>query len=230
MDDDNSKNSNPDDEAAIPPAEFWIFIVLIAVVAAPLLSVAALGFMSRNARALIRFSLWSSVVLCGMAAVVFLVVAPVVGIIYGIFAAILMCYANSVQHKIPYAACNLKCGIDAVRSNLGVSLVALGSMVMLVAFCTVWTLAFAGTMTLDQMKAVVPDDDGGSSSSSNNNGGGGDDNDQTDLSSLGAAVACCFLLSFYWTHQVLKNVVRSSVAGVVGKCWCQLVRLLFIAS
>mmetsp|Transcript_18706 Transcript_18706/g.40728 ORF Transcript_18706/g.40728 Transcript_18706/m.40728 type:complete len:585 (-) Transcript_18706:208-1962(-) len=209
MDDDNSKNYDP---TAAPPAEFWIFIILIAVVAAPILSITALGFMSRNAQALINFSLWSSVVLCGVAALAFLIVAPPAGIIYAIFAALLICYARSVQHKIPYAAVNLKCAIDAVRSNLGVSLVALGSMVMLVVFSTVWTLAFAGTMTLDQMKGVAVPDDGSSYN-------GGSDDDQTELSSLGSAVACFFLLSFYWTHQVLKNVVRSSVAGVVGTWW-----------
>ena len=27
------------------------------------------------------------------------------------------------------------------------------------------------------------------------------------------------VLSFYWTHQVLKNVVRATVSGVVGTWW-----------
>merc|ERR1719276_59275 len=43
--------------------------------------------------------------------------------------------------------------------------------------------------------------------------------DTSDLSPLGSFVAFLYLLSFYWTHQVLKNIVRATVSGVVGTWW-----------
>lgn len=36
---------------------------------------------------------------------------------------------------------------------------------------------------------------------------------------LGTGILFCFLVSYYWTHQVLKNTVHVSVVGVIGTWW-----------
>ena len=207
-DEDGNGDGSDNTTSNIPGADFWITVVTIATIAAPTLSLLTLGVMSRNAASLIRASLYFSVVLCGMAALIFLPLAPPDGILYLIMTGCLICYARSVQHKIPFAACNLTCAIRVVKANLGIALVALGVLVALVAFSFSWILAFVGTMSLDAMKEPVPMDQ-----QQYNNG-----NDE-ELNSLGGGLALLFLLSFYWTHQVLQNILRSSVAGVVGTWW-----------
>lgn len=80
-----------------------------------------------------------------------------------------------------------------LKTNLGLGLVAIGSMVGLMGYCFGWVWAFAGTMHLDAMK------DSSSASYSSENSSV----DQSDLSPLGGIVAFLFVLSFYWTHQVI---------------------------
>jgi len=197
----NTNNTN------IPGADFWITVVTVATVAAPTLSILTLGVMARNAAALIRASLWFSVGLCGMAALIFLPLAPPAGILYAIMTGCLVCYARSVQHKIPFAACNLTCAIRVIHANMGIALVASGVLVALIGFSFGWSLAFAGVMNLDAVKEPAMDQ-------SNNS-----DSTDEELNGLGAGLSLLFLLSFYWTHQVLQNTLRASVAGVVGTWW-----------
>ena len=213
--DEDGNGDGYDNDNNIPgAANFWITVVTIATIAAPTLSLLTLGVMSRNAASLIRASLWFSVVLCGMAALIFLPLAPPAGILYMVMTGCLVCYARSVQHKIQIAACNLTCAIRVVKANLGIALVALGVLVALIAFSFSWTLAFVGTMSLDALKEPVPMDQQSYNTYNSNN-----DDDKEELNGLGGGLAILFLLSFYWTHQVLQNVLRSSVAGVVGTWW-----------
>ena len=202
----DGSDTAPNNTNATPGADFWITVVTIATIAAPTLSILTLGVMSRNAAALIRASLWFSVALCGMAALLFLPLAPPAGILYAVLAGCLACYARSVQHKIPFAACNLTCAIRAIRANLGIALVAMGILVALVGFACGWSLAFAGVMNLDAVKEPAT-------------GSIDPPSDDMELNGLGAGLALLFLLSFYWTHQVLQNTLRASVAGVVGTWW-----------
>lgn len=212
------------------PKGYWLSVVSISMVTAPVLSFAALTVMSKNAIALIKASLWFSVVLCGISAVALMAVAPLAGIFYSVFTVCLIWYARlvqkqnmvcsmsddgtalmnnhllthcsvyhrSVQSRIPYAASNLKCGITVLKSNLGLGLIAAGSMMGLLLYSFGWVYAFAGTMSLDAMQDGTSED---------------------DASPLAGFVAFVFVLSFYWTHQVMKNVVRSTVSGVVGTWW-----------
>mmetsp|Transcript_28741 Transcript_28741/g.61279 ORF Transcript_28741/g.61279 Transcript_28741/m.61279 type:complete len:575 (+) Transcript_28741:166-1890(+) len=206
-----SDSTNADTTQELPPKEFWFAVIAIAMTVAPALSFVALTIMRRNAIGLIKASLWISVVLCGLSALLLMSAAPVAGIMFGVFTVCLIWYARSVQSRIPYAASNLKCGITVLKANLGLGLVALGSMVGLLAYCFGWVWAFIGTMQLDAMK------DSTSASLSDYSENSSDD--QSDLSALGGVVAFLFVLSFYWTHQVLKNIVRATVSGVVGTWW-----------
>mmetsp|Transcript_32638 Transcript_32638/g.58931 ORF Transcript_32638/g.58931 Transcript_32638/m.58931 type:complete len:576 (-) Transcript_32638:122-1849(-) len=194
----------------MPPLEFWFAVVAIALITAPALSFVAFTIMSRNAIGLIKASLWVSVVLCGLAAFVLLFVAPPAGIIYAVFTVCLVWYARRVQNRIPYAASNLKCGITVLKNNLGLGLVSLVSMVGLFGYCVGWVWAFAGTMQLDAML-----DSSAASSYSENSS----EDQSVEVSAIGHVTVFLFVLSFYWTHQVLKNIVRATVSGVVGTWW-----------
>ena len=100
-------------------------------------------------------------------------------------------------HTSPYAAVNLKTGITVLKSNMGIVLVAIGSLVIFGAYCYAWALAFAGVLSLNGMQAD-PD---------------------SDPSPLGGAMGLFFVLSFYWTHEVCKNTIRTTVAGIGGTWW-----------
>ena len=160
----------------------------------------------RNTILLIKVSLWLPVALCTLSTVLTLFVNWLVGIFYGIITVCLVCYIMAVKKRIPYAACNLKCAITILKANLGLGFIALGSMMGLLGYSFSWFLAFAGTMQLDAMTESA------SSTSSSSE-------DSSDLSAAGGIVAFLFFVSFYWTHQVMKNVVRVSVSGVVGTWW-----------
>lgn len=188
-------------EQDVPGIEFWASIIGVALLVAPALSLFSMTLMSKNAIGMITASLWCSIILCGLLAIGSIFVAPLVGIIYGIFTVCLVSYLKAVKNRIPYAASNLKCSIRVLKNNLGLGLVAIGSMIALVGYMLSWTFAFMFTMNLDAMK---------------DNTTGDNDN---DLSPLGGFVACSFLLSFYWTHEVLRNIVRATVSGVVGHWW-----------
>ena len=131
-------------------------------------------------------------------------VSPLVGVMYAVFAVCLFWYYRRVQSRIPYAACNLKAGILVLKTNLGLGLVVIGSLLCLVAYMCMWSVGFMGTM----QQGVMIDDSSYSSTNSQDQG--------SDLSALGGFIGFLFLLSFYWTHQVFQNIVRTTVSGVVG--------------
>ncbi len=196
---DNDQGDDGVSQEAVPGIEFWASIIGISVLVAPALSLCSMTLMYKNATGMITASLWFSIIYCGLLAVYSIFFAPLVGIIYGIFSVCLVCYLKTVKHRIPYAASNLKCSISVLKNNLGLGLVAIGAMVGLVGYILSWTFAFMFTMNLDVMKDETAVDN--------------------DLSPLGGFVACSFLLFFYWTHEVLRNIVRATVSGVVGHWW-----------
>lgn len=191
-------NDDGSQEQTAPGVEFWAFVIGVSVLVATALSLFSMTLMSKNAIGMIKASLWLSIILCGLVAILSIFVAPPVGILYGIVTVCLVCYLKKVKNRIPYAASNLKCSISVLKNNLGLGLVAIGSIIGLAAYSFSWAFAFIFTMNLDAMKDNTGDD---------------------DLSPLGGFVACSFLLSFYWTHEVLRNIVRATVSGVVGHWW-----------
>ena len=210
---DGGYGGGTDTDGPATPA-LWAAVAAAAVISAVALSLLSFGVMARNAPLLIRASLWVGIGLTAFAAVVHLFVVPPMGIFYAVLASCLFCYKRAVEHKIPYAAQNLQVAIQAVRTNLGVTLVAAGAAGFLVVFSVIWLISLGGTMMLDSMTQPAQYDPQGSSWEYQQY-----DADGTELSPLGAAAASFFLLSFYWTHQSVQGIVRSTVAGVVGTFW-----------
>ncbi|KAL7467763.1 hypothetical protein ACHAXS_008010 [Conticribra weissflogii] len=217
---DQSHENNDNDDGAWTMVALWTPLVSSLIVT-PLLSIAAMVFMGRNAIALIHASLWISIGLCVLVAVLNIAVNPVGSVVFGVLAGCLLCYARAVRDKIPYAAENLKCAIAVVKTNFGLVLLSFGATVSFLGFSVIWAWAFGAAMnkgvmwtetTYDSSVALGSDDDW-----INANSGSSDSN--KDLSALGGFVGFFFILSFYWTHEVIKNVVRTTVAGVVGTWW-----------
>jgi len=214
--DDSSLNGNseePKNDADAPVGMFGAIIV-ISTLLSPILSIVALGIMSKNAVKLLEFSLIFAVGLN----LILMIVALLTGLffnvlLHGLFAVILAVYARSTWHRIPYAAANLKAAIAAVQLNLGVMLVALSSMVVFVVWILTWGIAFGGAILQPDLMTTKATQERCSDDGTCIEPG------DIEITALGFFLYICFLLSFYWTHQVIQNVVRSTVAGTVGTWW-----------
>lgn len=212
----NNQNFNNGDDVQPPPEAFFPFVIIASVIAAPILAVVALGYMSRNAAQLIRASLYIAV---GLNVIFFffalLAGVPLSAIIHAIFAALLACYAKAVWHRIPYAAANLRSAIVAVKANMGVSLVAFSSIPASVIWLFTWVFSFGGTLTRDFMYTTREVQTTSQWDSENSSG----THMETTISGAGIVVIFAFILSLHWTHQVINGVVRATIAGVIGTWW-----------
>mmetsp|Transcript_7002 Transcript_7002/g.12596 ORF Transcript_7002/g.12596 Transcript_7002/m.12596 type:complete len:720 (-) Transcript_7002:225-2384(-) len=211
----SSGQTDSEDGLPPPPEAFLPLVIVASVVAAPFFTVAALGYMSRNAAQLIRASLYVAVGL-NVLFTLFALFAGVLpsAIMHAVFAAILFCYAKAVWHRIPYAASNLRSAIVAVKANMGVGLVAFAGIPASIVWLFTWTFAFMGTLTMPFMYTTTEVETTDSWSES-----GSGTQTQTDLSGAGIAVVLAFILSLHWTNQVINGVVRTTIAGVIGTWW-----------
>lgn len=212
-----SGESSSDGSDQPPPEAFFPFVVVASIIAAPVLSVLALGYMSRNAALLIRASLYVAI---GLNVLFFFITllagVPGSAFIHALFAALLACYAKAIWHRIPYAASNLRSAIVAVKANMGVALVAFTSVPASIAWIFTWTFAFAGTLSQPFMYTETQVSN---SSGSDWSGSESGTHTETTMSGLGIFVIFMYILSFHWTLQVISGVVRTTIAGVIGTWW-----------
>jgi len=161
------------------------------------ISAAALELMTRHAEQLIQLSLVASCVLMGFMVVAFFASgAAYVGFFQLFFLVLTVLYAYSVWNRIPFAAANLTTGLEAIKTNYGVCV--LGYVLAFAAnvWVLVWVLAVSGVVYKES-----------------------NCEDNVCNSHMDPISAVLFLLSFYWTSQVLKNVLHVTIAGVVGTWW-----------
>jgi hypothetical protein len=171
-----------------------LFMGLTASLAAFGVSAAALHIMTHYAEQLVETTLSLSIVFNVLLAIWFLWHNFLLGAVCALlYAAIGACYARAIWHRIPFAAANLKFALTAVRSNAGLVLVACAVTLLLQVWTIVWLTAWVG-VSLRHAEC----DDGACSSHMN------------------GLVILLFLLSYYWTSAVVKNVLHVTVSGVVG--------------
>mmetsp|Transcript_16569 Transcript_16569/g.25736 ORF Transcript_16569/g.25736 Transcript_16569/m.25736 type:complete len:572 (-) Transcript_16569:62-1777(-) len=127
---------------------------------------------------------------------------------------------------IPYAAQNLSMAMKAIRSHLGIYVVALMGFVVSVGWTCLWLYVMIG-VSLQQYNAskqpqhgrqaqyagMIYDYDDGFNKHNHDSTTG--DSDQV-MSSL---TLFFLVLSLYWTSNVIMNTLQVTVAGVVGT-WC----------
>lgn len=185
-------------EGNISPEDL-ILLVAITGAATLLSSSITLIFMMNFASLLIKFAILFNIATGGlMAAAGFLggnVALGALGLLVTVFTA---CYAKAVWNRIPFAATNLICAVTAVRANLGgLAVCSYFSLAVLFGWTLLWTSSFLSGMY------VYLQCDGMECSEDSSSG----------------IVTFLFFLSFYWTQQVIKNVVHVTVAGTVGTWW-----------
>lgn len=161
----------------------FAILILWTSLGASAISSLALFVMTRWAAELIQISIIFNICVSLSFAILCLVQNVMAGAITGlIIFAIGILYARAVWPLIPWAASNLETAMTAIKTNLGVTIVGFGMIVLTIGFTMVWLLAIVGT----NMHSTTCSEDG-----------------QCE-SHLNGITLALFLLSFYWTIQVTK--------------------------
>lgn len=117
-------------------------------------------------------------------------------------------YATSVWHKIPFATANVKVALASIRDNHGLWILAYVSTLKSYAWFFLWGAAavemhyFSPNWIYNCTTATdYPHED------------------VCYATTRGKAIIVGMLLSLLWTHEVIKNVFHTTIAGVVGTWW-----------
>lgn len=130
-----ANGGNGGDAAAGSYSGIYTLIAIAAAVAIGF-STASIALMTRYPTEMVKAGLIFSVGLMGVIALSMILAGGLFGAIFGVFMfAITIYYVKIVWEKIPFAAINLKTALSAVKSNMGLGVIAY--LIMAVAF--VWT-------------------------------------------------------------------------------------------
>jgi len=174
------------------------FLVAITFLIGSILSTFSLAFMMKYAAGLIKFGLIFNIIAMGLMALAGLLSGALgMAMMGGFGMAFSAYYACKVWARIPFAASNLITASTSVKSNFGLSFFAYTSLFFLVAWSILWAVAFTSTISVTY----------------------GCDGDGQCESQPNGFVIFLFLVSYFWSHQVIKNVVHVTVAGTVGTWW-----------
>lgn len=169
---------------------------LISAASAILLILLALVVLTRLGKAFITCSVWTSAIISlaiGLTALANgLVMLGVVSLLSALFG---VCYAIAVRKRIPFAAANLSAGVSSIKSNGGIALVVLLISVMLFGWVVLWTTSLVGLMDI---QSVCNDDN------------------ECDVQVKAGGWSLPWVFFLFWTQQVFKNVIHTTVAGLVG--------------
>jgi Plasma-membrane choline transporter. len=173
-------------------------LVGLTVVGAFCLSILSLGLMIRFAEGLIKMSLFFNICIGLITSVAGFVSGSTEAGIMGLIIFVLaVCYAFAIWSRIPFAAANLITASTAIQANMGVTVFAFGAIILNGLWMVFWSVSAYSTLYVL----------------------GGCDIDGTCANDIPAVYSFLFLLSLYWTAQVIKNVVHVTVAGTVGTWW-----------
>jgi hypothetical protein len=195
------EESNADDvSGAINVDDVNDVILLLGVsgVAGFILSSLALGFMSLFAECLIKTALAFNIISFVLLAFMMLAAGAIpVGIMALLGVGFTAYYSYCVWARIPFAAANMKTAITAVRANFGVVFFSYLSLVIIFLWSIWWSIAtLSATFVISGCNAAGEC--------------------QSETSGI---IIFLFMVSFFWTVQVARNVVHVTVAGTVGTWW-----------
>ena len=200
-----------EDEDEVPSVSKVLAWSVLILVVPSVVSIAMLTLMKRNAVKLIQFSLYFSIGLNAALALTLLLTGGDDGfgsaILPMLFVLILICYTKAVWHRIPYAASNLKTAISVVESNLGMVALTVANIPIVTSWIMLWL--YTGSCVLKSPWFTAQE-----TMESN-----GQEQVVESITPQGFMAIIGLLLSFYWTIQVLNNVVHTTLAGTVGTWW-----------
>lgn len=191
------EEGNQDSDVVINPAALIVSLCFSSVFALGVSSL-ALGFMMSFAEILIKMALCFNVIFFGVLAAFSFLGGAVGGALMCLLMSVFSAYyAYRVWDRIPFAAANLVTAVTAVRSNMGLAFYAYLSLVILFGWSIFWAISTVTTMYVL-----------------------GGCNPQLECQNeIGSSIVFLFLVSYYWTIQVISNVVHVTTSGTVGTWW-----------
>jgi hypothetical protein len=204
-----------------------LFGITVLASTATLSAIIVLLLLGTLADMMIQISLVLSPISCGLSSLGALMLGQIGPAILFLVVAIMgVCYARSVWHRIPFATANVAVAMAAIHAHKGVIVLAYVTLLQGILWTVVWTLAVVQVSvvhpewiwecTANPATLLL------SSSSSNRDyeyDGDGEDNSDCSLSTQGIWIVIGMALSLYWTSQVIRNVLHTTIAGVVGTFW-----------
>ena len=158
--------------------------------------------MARMGKTFIACSVWTSAVISFMVGITALSLGIVpLGILSLFSSAIGCCYAFAVRNRIPFAAANLNAALSSIKANAGVTLIVILLGGCMFGWMILWTISLFGVIDVQ----VVCDDE--------NNGL---DNNQCSVEVQQGGWILPWVFFLFWTQQVFKNLIHTTVAGLVG--------------
>jgi len=194
---DSNRNLEGEEEFELKMNTIWS-ILLVSGMSGFFISSLAMSLMMAIPTGMIKIALaFNLIVTAGVC--VFAVVAGAIGvaIMAGIGLLLTIYYTYIVWRRIPFAASTLVTALTAVKCNMGLAFFAYNNIMITFLWAMWWTTAFVATFyVLGDCNA--------------------DGYCEHEINSF---LVFLFLLSFYWTTQVIKNIVHVTVAGTVGTWW-----------
>ena len=174
-----------------------VFLLLTLFTCGVSIGVSALSLkvMMNHTETLIQGSLIGSCGFMGVLSLLFLLDgAFVLALIWLVSLLLTGWYASRVWNRIPFASSNLRTALSAIQTNGGVCFVAYGISAVAVAWTIIWFLAFVGINNKQGSCAA-------------------------GYCNPSHTILFFMILSYYWTIQILQNVLHVTVSGVVGTWW-----------
>ena len=179
----------------------------VAFLVAPILTILTLSQLGKHAVLITKTALIGSLVLNGVFLLVSLFTAPLMAIFFGLMLVFLGCYVIAVWHRIPFAAANLQTSIAALQANKGIALMSLFAVPIAAIYGLLWIYVLtmmSETKWYQKHLTTVTDSDGET---------------YEDVDGIVKFVFSLLLICFYWSMQVIFNVIHTTVAGTVGTWW-----------
>jgi hypothetical protein len=175
-----------------------VVILAIAGLAGLVISTGAMSLMMIFPRALIKASLFFNLICMGTMAILAIVSGAIpVAFMAGIMFVVNLWYTFAVWSRIPFAAANLVTAISAVKSNMGLTFFAYNNLLVTFLWSIWWSIGFvAASYVISQCNP-----------------------EGYCEGEMNGFLVFLFLVSFFWTAQVIKNVVHVTTAGTVATWW-----------
>ncbi|KAA0152394.1 hypothetical protein FNF27_01634 [Cafeteria roenbergensis] len=172
-----------------------VFVICVGLGAVA--SVLFLLCLVRCAERLVRVTVFASIGLNVLLAIVSVFLSPFLALIWIIFAVLGVCFWCSVRNRIAFAAAHLEIAGTAVRKHSLTICWAYASLAMGAIYCIVWAVAVVGVSSkLVEQRAV-----------------------RDEASALEAVAYVLELLAFFWGVNFVRFSLHVVVSGTVGTWW-----------
>ena len=196
-----SNNKDDDDDLDIINAKSVILLLIFCGLGSVGLSTLALTAIMNCTLPLIKSALFFNIFVCFGLVITSFVVPSGIHIEMAFIAIVLLitsiCYTYVVWNRIEFAASNLTTATTVIKSNMGLTFFAYMNLILSFLWSLWWTITAVSTFF------VLGECDTQGNCQNNING----------------FVVFGFLVSYFWTIQILKNAVHVTVAGTVGTWW-----------